>query len=69
MLSTDVDVIISRNQEKRRQDLVKTWLDDDRRAGLWTKKLSGAVILRKDDKPVDKFKNKWNSPRNNRGWK
>ena len=69
MLCTDVDVIIARNQEKRKTDLVKTWLSDDRRMGLWSHKLSGAVIQRKEYKPVDKNKPKWNSPHNKRGWK
>ena len=69
MLSTDVDVIISRNRERREQAVVKTWLNDDRRMGLWGHKLSGAVIHHKEKKTIDPNKTKWNSPRSKRGWK
>lgn len=69
MLSTDVDVIISRNRERREQAIVKTWLNDDRRMGLWGHKLSGAVIHHKEKKTIDPNKTKWNSPRSKRGWK
>tara|TARA_R100000808_G_C2141855_1_gene149677 strand:+ start:451 stop:2139 length:1689 start_codon:yes stop_codon:yes gene_type:complete len=68
MLSTDVDVIIARNRERREQEVVKTWLNDDRRMGLWGHKLSGAVIHRKEEKVIDPNKSKWSS-RNKRSWK
>jgi hypothetical protein len=63
MLSTDVELIIERNRKSDRDKLVKTWLDDDRRMGLWSNKLSGAVINRGKKKPVDKNKKRWSHPR------
>lgn len=62
MLSKDVDLIIAKNQERDRNDLVKTWMNDKRRMGLFSDKLSGALINR-SLKPVDRNKTKWNNPR------
>ena len=55
MLSTDVDLIIQRNQNKERQAVVKTWMDDDRRMGLWSNQVSGAV----SGQPQKQKNNKW----------
>ena len=69
LLCLDVNQIIESNREKARQDVVKTWLDDDRRMGMWSKKLSGAVVLRKEEEPVDINRSKWARRRgSNRGW-
>ena len=70
LLSTDVDVIIQRNKEKSRRDLVNTWLDDDRRMGLWTKNLSGAIRVEKDDivLPPTANQQKW-IKRSGRSWR
>jgi len=40
----DVDTILRKNKDKARDDVVKTWLSDDRVMGLWGDKLSGAVL-------------------------
>tara|TARA_R110000824_G_scaffold19467_9_gene75321 strand:- start:144 stop:1829 length:1686 start_codon:yes stop_codon:yes gene_type:complete len=39
----DVDTILQRNKAQAREEIVKTWLSDDRVMGLWGDKLSGAV--------------------------
>jgi hypothetical protein len=44
MLSKDVDVIIAKNQQNEREALVKTWMHDDRRMGLWKDQVSGATL-------------------------
>ena len=63
MMSTDVDVLIERNREKSRQDLVKTWMDDKRRMGLWSKNLSGALKIEKDNLiiPPNPNQHRWNN--------
>ena len=59
MLATDVDQIIASNQEKERQDVVKTWLSDDRRMGLWANHVSGACVNISNHVPPDPNKRKW----------
>lgn len=70
LLATDVDVIIDRNRTKDREAIVKTWLSDDRRMGLWSDQLSGAVVNRslEKKKAVDKNKPLWGVPKRNRRW-
>lgn len=59
-LRTDVDVIIDNNRKAAEQRQVDTWLDDDRRMGLWSDHLSGAVIRREKNRPpVDPNKAGW----------
>ena len=53
LLSTDVDAIIRRNQKSERDSIVKTWLNDDRRMGLWTNQVSSAAL----QKPIKPQKN------------
>jgi len=69
MLSADVDSIIQHNREQERVDLVKTWMDDDRRMGLWGNRLSGACILTSKEPPPDPNKQRWGAGRRqNRKW-
>ena len=68
LLALDVDVIIDKNREIARKNVIDTWLNDDRRMGMWSEKLSGAVIFHKDSKPVDKNSNKWSNNRRGRRW-
>jgi len=70
LLSTDVEVIIEHNREKIRQDIVKTWLNDDRRMGMWSEKLSGAVHFHKEkEQIIDPNHAKWQGRRNKgRSW-
>jgi len=68
LLALDVDVIIDKNREIARKNVIDTWLDDDRRMGMWSEKLSGAVIFHKDCKPADKNNNKWANNRRGRRW-
>ena len=56
MLSTNVDVIIQRNKNQERNRLVKTWLDDNRRMGLWKNQVSGAVL---GNEQKSNTNNKW----------
>ena len=44
LLSKDVDVIIEKNQEAERNNIVKTWLSDDRRMGLWSNQVSRSTL-------------------------
>tara|TARA_R100000664_G_C2753054_1_gene140433 strand:+ start:172 stop:1842 length:1671 start_codon:yes stop_codon:yes gene_type:complete len=44
MLATDVDVIIARNHQSERESIVKTWMDDNRRMGLWRNQVSSSVL-------------------------
>jgi hypothetical protein len=55
MLSTDVDLIIQRNNEHERRKVAKSWTDDNRRMKLWGEHISGAVT----GKPVVPVNNKW----------
>jgi len=59
LLSTDVDQVIASNREAERQELVKTWLQDDRRMGLWSNMTSGACVNISNHKPPDPHKSKW----------
>ena len=65
LLSTDVDVIIQRNQDSERNNLVKTWLNDDRRMGLWSKQAANSS-LNKNLIPQDNNKRSWVNK--NRSW-
>ena len=44
MLSKDVDVIIEKNKQAERSAIVNTWLNDDRRMGLWRNQVSRATL-------------------------
>jgi predicted phage terminase large subunit-like protein len=44
ILSTDVDHLIAKNHRKQKQEIVKDWMNDDRRMGLWGNHTSGAVL-------------------------
>ena len=68
LLCTDVDVIIDKNRQRAHDNVVQTWMNDDRRMGMWSKKLSGAVIHHKEDKPDNNFKNKWGRIQTGRNW-
>ena len=46
LLSTDVDAIIHRNHQAERNNIVKSWLNDKRRMGLWKNQVSGATLNR-----------------------
>lgn len=59
LLSTDVDQIIEANKEQERQEVIKTWLNDDRRMGLWGNYVSGACVNISNHKPPDPNKAKW----------
>ena len=63
LLSTDVDEVIARNRDAERQELVKTWLNDDRRMGLWSHMTSGACLDISDRKPPDPHRPKWGTKR------
>jgi len=68
MLSLDVEKVIESNRQRRHNDVVATWMNEDRRMGMWSEALSGAVVFHKEEKPVDRNKAKWGSNRrpNNR---
>jgi len=60
LLRTDVDVIIENNRKAADKQLVDTWLNDKRRMGLWSDRLSGALLKRDGQyKPIDKNKAGW----------
>ena len=60
LLRTDVDVIIENNRKAADKQLVDTWLNDKRRMGLWSDRLSGALLKRVGQfKPIDKNKAGW----------
>ena len=64
MLSLDVVQVIARNKEAERSDLINTWLNDDRRMGLFSEATSGAILKRHDIKlRHPKQKAKWRSNR------
>ena len=65
--STDVEVIIDRNRARAEQAVVDSWLNDDRRMGLWSNKMSGAVRKIEEKKVIDPNKGKW-SGRSPRSW-
>ena len=69
LLSTDVDEVIAANKEQERQEIVKTWMSDDRRMGLWGNAVSGACIDISQREPPDPNKPKWGiKKRNTRQW-
>ena len=69
LLATDVDQVIASNKEQERQDIVKTWMSDDRRMGLWANKVSGACVDISQREPPDPNKPKWGpNKRNARQW-
>ena len=53
-LSIDVDKIISKNEARDREDVVKSWLHDDRRMGLFSERLGNIMT---NSKPRNT--NKW----------
>jgi hypothetical protein len=53
LLSTDVDLIIQRNQQSERNSIVKTWLSDERRMGLWKNQVSSSAL----QKPIGQQNN------------
>jgi hypothetical protein len=69
LLATDVDQVIALNKEQERQEIVKTWMNDDRRMGLWANKVSGACVDISRREPPDPNKPKWGlNKRNTRQW-
>jgi len=65
LLSKDVDVIIEKNRQAERNNVVKTWLNDDRRMGLWKNQVSRSTLNK--DMPRDIYTaNKWRV--NRRSW-
>jgi predicted phage terminase large subunit-like protein len=46
-LSLDVDNIIAKKEAKSRDDVIKTWMNDDRRLGLFSERLQGAMMQKK----------------------
>jgi hypothetical protein len=51
MLSTDVDAIIARNQQSEKDAMIRTWLDDDRRLGLFKNQVSSSILGRQVHQP------------------
>lgn len=69
LLATDVDQVIATNKEQERQEIVKTWMSDSRRMGLWGNAVSGACIDISQREPPDPNKPKWGlKKRNTRQW-
>ena len=65
LLSKDVDVIIEKHRQVERNNVVKTWLNDDRRMGLWKNQVSRSTLNK--DMPRDIYTaNKWRV--NRRSW-
>ena len=64
LLSKDVDVIIQKNHQEERDSIVKTWLKDDRRMGLWKNQVSGSVL--NQQMPQDTNAQQWRVRR--QGW-
>jgi hypothetical protein len=58
-LSLDIDVLIHKHQEKDKQEVIKSWLNDDRRMGLFSERLQNTLIKRT---PLQ-HNNKWTKPR------
>ena len=46
-LSTDVERVIARRQAKEQDDVVKSWMNDDRRMGLFSERLGNILTNRK----------------------
>ena len=54
-LSLDVEKIIMKRQKKEADSTVKTWLNDDRRMGLFNERLGNILTNRKPEQPVSKW--------------
>jgi predicted phage terminase large subunit-like protein len=54
-LSLDVEQIIHKRQVKERDDVMKDWLNDDRRMGLFNERLGSILTNRKPQRPVSKW--------------
>jgi len=65
LLSTDVDAIIQKNHAAEAQAVVKTWLNDDRRMGLWKNQVSSAA-LQKNINHTNRNNSLWQN--NKRTW-
>ena len=65
LLCTDVDLIIQKNQENERQKIVKTWLNDKRRMGLWSNSVWSAS-QGQPNRSYDNNKRLWN--KSSRRW-
>lgn len=59
-LSLDVDRIIAGKQSKERESVVKSWMNDDRRMGLFSERL-GNILVNKE--PKRSSGNKWTNDR------
>jgi predicted phage terminase large subunit-like protein len=58
-MALDVDRLIARRESKERYETTKSWLDDDRRLGLFNERLANIITNTKPRKPVSK----WTKPR------
>ena len=58
-LSLDIDSIIHKHQEKDRQEVINSWLNDDRRMGLFSERLKDTLVKR----VPKQHNNKWTKPR------
>jgi len=54
-LSLDVDHIIYKKELKEQQEVVKSWLNEDRRMGLFNERLGNIMTNRKPQRPVSKW--------------
>jgi predicted phage terminase large subunit-like protein len=60
-LSLDVDTIIAKQAAKNRNDVIQSWMNDDRRMGLFSERLQNTIMK----KNKQSQQNKWT---NNRLW-
>ena len=69
LLCLDVDDVIEQNKARQTQNLVDTWMNDDRRMGLFSEGTSGAII-RRDYPELNKNPpiRKWGSPNQLNKW-
>jgi hypothetical protein len=58
LLSMNVDQIIYDNKEREKQNIVDTWMNDNRRMGLFSQVTSGA-ILNREAKPAPRNHSQW----------
>ena len=58
-LSLDIDSLIHKHQEKDRQEVINSWLNDDRRMGLFSERLKDTLVKR----VPKQHNNKWTKPR------
>jgi len=54
-LSLDVEQIIQKRQLKEKDEVMKQWLNDDRRMGLFSERLGNILIGNKPKRPVSKW--------------